>query len=255
MTARRVDLRRIPTDQTDANRLGRDRCRSGVLKWSKSTAYASVRDIAAMGVLVVENFLSRDECAELIATLSGLRDQLDQRNVSDPYWQGRTLFYEQVLQARPKAADIMARFQKAAAKRLRRFYLLRKPLYADTVHLVRWAEGQHMSAHADNVFPNGDPHPQFWRVCASVVYLNDNYDGGDLYFTRHDKLIKPKAGMLVGFSGGFYHEHAVLKVLRGERVTMPAFYTTSPEYADLSVHTELADGRASGHLTTVQPTT
>lgn len=48
--------------------------------------------------------------------------------------------------------------------------------------------------------------------------------------------IKPKAGMLVAFTAGFHHEHAVLKVASGERLTMPAFYTFQRSKADFFIH-------------------
>ena len=33
------------------------------------------------------------------------------------------------------------------------------------------------------------------RDFAGIVYLNDDYDGGELYFTGLDIAIKPKRGM------------------------------------------------------------
>lgn len=45
---------------------------------------------------------------------------------------------------------------------------------------------------------------------SNLLYLNDNYDGGELYFPKYDLLIKPEAGMLVSFPGNFYNRHGIM---------------------------------------------
>ncbi len=72
------------------------------------------------------------------------------------------------------------------------------------------------------------------RDFSGIVYLNDDYQGGEFYFTVHDTAIKPKKGMLVAFTAGFYHEHAVLRVEGAERLTMPFFLTFNQSRAHSS---------------------
>ena len=67
------------------------------------------------------------------------------------------------------------------------------------------------------------------------AYLNDDYQGGEFYFTALDTVIKPKKGMLVAFTAGFYHEHAVLRVEGSQRLTMPFFLTFDRGRADPSL--------------------
>ena len=83
-----------------------------------------------------------------------------------------------------------------------------------------------------------------WRNFSSIVYLNDDYDGGELYFTTLDRYIKPKTGMLVAFTAGFHHEHAVLKVTGNDRFTMPGFYTFDVNKADRFIYPELVQVNA-----------
>ena len=64
-------------------------------------------------------------------------------------------------------------------------------------------------------------------------YINDDYEGGELYLSLRSTLaVKPKRGMLVAFTGGFHHEHAVLKVRSGTRLTMLSFITFDRTKAD-----------------------
>jgi hypothetical protein len=51
---------------------------------------------------------------------------------------------------------------------------------------------------------------------AVIIYLNDDYEGGELYFTQHDLRVKPKAGTLVSFPGTDKYLHGVANVLPGE---------------------------------------
>ncbi len=221
------------------NQAGRDRCAYGHLMKTPDTIEATPDIYGALDYIVVEDFLNHDECATLMAAQRALRATLPQFDQQKDYWNGRVIYAHEVGAIDAKAGEIMTRFQKEATQRLGAFYQLTHPVYADTVQLVFWNDGMFMPPHADNANPDGAPHGMAWRNFSSVVYLNDDYDGGELYFTALDQYIKPKAGMLVGFTGGFYHEHSVLKVTGGDRFTMPSFYTFDTSRADRFIYPEL----------------
>jgi hypothetical protein len=44
---------------------------------------------------------------------------------------------------------------------------------------------------------------------STLIYLNDNYEGGEIYFPGHDLEIKPKAGMFITFPGNPNYVHGV----------------------------------------------
>ena len=232
-------LHSIPLAQRPANTSGRERSRNGVLVPSAVTRALSPADYASLDFIIVENYLGNSELQTLRESFAALRGTLNAKNLNNDYWQGRLLFAHEVNAHSREAGSIMKRFQIEATRRIEQFYKLTRPIYADTVQLVLWSEGIHMPAHADNANPDGSPHGMAWRNFSSIVYLNDDYDGGELYFTALDAYIKPKAGMLVAFTAGFHHEHAVLKVTRGERLTMPAFYTYERHKADFFIHSDL----------------
>lgn len=66
---------------------------------------------------------------------------------------------------------------------------------------------------------------------SSVLYLNDNYKGGELYFSSENKndysydtmSIKPQAGTIVFFDALTWHASA--PVLSGEKYAITNFYT------------------------------
>ena len=54
-----------------------------------------------------------------------------------------------------------------------------------------------------------------------VLYLNDNFEGGELYYPNLDIIIKPESGMLVYHPGD--EDHEVLPVVSGNRYTLTSF--------------------------------
>jgi 2OG-Fe(II) oxygenase superfamily len=57
-----------------------------------------------------------------------------------------------------------------------------------------------------------------------VLYINDDYNGGNLRFVDHDFEVKPKAGSLLVFPSTDDYEHGVMTVDPGPtRYAIPAF--------------------------------
>ena len=58
---------------------------------------------------------------------------------------------------------------------------------------------------------------------AALLYLNESYTGGELYFPLQDFEYKPKTGSLVFFEGDYTIPHGVKKVESGVRNNMISF--------------------------------
>lgn len=64
-------------------------------------------------------------------------------------------------------------------------------------------------------------YPYLWSGHLSILaYLNDDYEGGELYFPDLDYSIKPKKGMLILFPGSLHYQHGVTPVTSGTRYTL-----------------------------------
>lgn len=59
---------------------------------------------------------------------------------------------------------------------------------------------------------------------SSLIYLNDDYEGGELYFPEYDFAIKPEVGTLICFKGDENTLHGVKKVTDGIRYTISLFW-------------------------------
>lgn len=83
--------------------------------------------------------------------------------------------------------------------------------------LVRYTEGQFFSEHSDG----GEFLP---RRLSMVLYLNDDYDGGEISFTRFRSTIKTKARTLLLFPSTDEYSHAAQPVLSGTKYALIGFW-------------------------------
>ncbi|XP_077453750.1 prolyl 3-hydroxylase 3 [Stigmatopora argus] len=99
--------------------------------------------------------------------------------------------------------------------------------------------------HVDNCLLEPDTK-QCWkeppafihRDLSAVLYLNDDFDGGELFFTNRDAKtltarVKPTCGRLVSFSSGPVNPHGVTAVTRGRRCALALWFTKDKLYRDM----------------------
>tara|TARA_R100001082_G_scaffold99761_2_gene68626 strand:+ start:272 stop:763 length:492 start_codon:yes stop_codon:yes gene_type:complete len=82
------------------------------------------------------------------------------------------------------------------------------------VQIVRWPVGSKQNPHYDTA--------QEHTTLASIIYLNNNFIGGETYFTD-GITFTPKQGRLIIFDGQYY-EHGVNDVSKNERYVVAAWY-------------------------------
>jgi hypothetical protein len=56
-----------------------------------------------------------------------------------------------------------------------------------------------------------------------VVYLNDDYEGGQIYYPEKNIAIKPKKCALVMHPGNEEYQHGVREVIKGDRYAVTLF--------------------------------
>ena len=59
---------------------------------------------------------------------------------------------------------------------------------------------------------------------SGILYLNDDYEGGEINFPLQEIKLKPEAGTLLIFFGDQKIPHEVLKVISGKRYNLVSFY-------------------------------
>jgi hypothetical protein len=96
--------------------------------------------------------------------------------------------------------------------------------------IVELKTGDSMPVHLDHGsaanksvgLKTGAGHPT--RDISSVLYYNDDYEGGEIYFPNQDLLIKPKPGMFICFPAKDEFPHQVKEIKSGYRWCSTAFW-------------------------------
>jgi predicted 2-oxoglutarate/Fe(II)-dependent dioxygenase YbiX len=88
----------------------------------------------------------------------------------------------------------------------------------------KWYPGEYQDLHADGETAGGWPGYNYIVDYGSIIYLNDNYEGGELFFPKYDIFIKPKPGTLIFFPSTNMYAHGVTEVVSGVRYTSPHFW-------------------------------
>lgn len=76
--------------------------------------------------------------------------------------------------------------------------------------ILRYGVNQKFNTHVDD-------HPDFTRRVSTVYYLNEDYEGGEIYFSKFNVRYKPKANELLIFPSNYVYSHAVLPITSGVR--------------------------------------
>jgi len=187
-------------------------------------AKADSLEWAPPGLLVIENFLSVEKCRSwradfaqqptepaLVNKFDPLRNAtegvIDKQRVTDvlPMEQVKLYVYREVTLA---YRDAIVPFFKAQLDTF------------TTPSILKYGPGGKYNAHADSegwVRSEGRWRKTDDRDYSLLLYINDDYEGGSLYFPNFDIRIKPTAGMLVAFPSDHRYMHAAEPLISGER--------------------------------------
>lgn len=88
-------------------------------------------------------------------------------------------------------------------------------VYYEAFNFVKYSSpGQHFRIHADH-------GPAYNCTVSAVIYLNDNYEGGEISFPRLDNLVyKPKSGDIAIFPSNYIYEHASEPMISGDKYSV-----------------------------------
>jgi hypothetical protein len=151
-----------------------------------------------------ERFLRPEHCAELIAYTV---DNLPQQAVHSP----DTIFSGLYIN-RPASPLAISAGNRAATLLSLAFEV---KLKLEVHQLVMWPQGMEQAVHIDK--------RREATTHAAIVYLNDDFSGGETYFPDIKDEVRPQRGLLAGFPGRAL-AHGVRKVEHGTRHTLALWF-------------------------------
>jgi hypothetical protein len=181
-------------------------------------------------IIQVEDAVGAEDCRRLMTMYDQhihLTEVRDQTGFPVVYW-------DQFRDA-PGATESVSRIVEECLRNIGGQLRPAEPLYPETVILAAIGAEGHHSRHADNCRQNeqGDwvanhtPHHDVSAIC----YLNDEFDGGEIFFEQARMTVKPRRGLLLVFPSDAEHAHEVRPVRSGVRYTMPIWFTKQQRFA------------------------
>jgi hypothetical protein len=103
--------------------------------------------------------------------------------------------------------------QAAAVEDYRQDYNIMDLKYWEAFNFIKYGPGQHFQEHHDHGF-------SYNCTVSLVAYVNDDYEGGELYFRLQDLNLKPEAGDLFIFPSNFMYPHRAMPVHSGTKYSI-----------------------------------
>jgi len=90
---------------------------------------------------------------------------------------------------------------------------IHEALYHEGYNILKYSDGQQYSAHYDGGTDTS-------RAISALIYLNDDFEGGETEFINFDLKIKPQKGMLILFPSNFAYSHVAHPVTSGTKYAL-----------------------------------
>jgi hypothetical protein len=143
------------------------------------------------------------------------------------YWDHRVATTPTLDSVDPRISEIIVGMQLRLKEKVDAFFNV--DARATSPAIVRWLPGQRQQPHADKELHEGEgrgkPNDFPYYDIAGLFYINDDYEGGELYFPNQGIQFKPKAGAAYFFPGDMHYIHGVTEIRSGIRYVCPFFWT------------------------------
>lgn len=143
------------------------------------------------------------------------------------YWADRVATYPTIQKSDPEIPKLIEKMVARLKVEVDKFFNV--DANPTSPAMVRWLPGQLQMPHADKELHTGPdagkPNDFPYYDLAGLFYINDDYEGGELYFPNQGIQFKPKAGAAYFFPGDMNYIHGVTEIKSGIRYTVPFFWT------------------------------
>jgi hypothetical protein len=165
---------------------------------------------SADNVKILNNYLNVDECNYIIKLIK-LTQTSNNRLLQSEEFSGKNtlslVYYDSLSLPEKYVPGINSIVEKEYNVKLK----------ARHSRFAEWKHNDSKSIPIDDMGSKDSNHIAGW------VYLNDNYEGGDLSFINQDLSFKPKTGDLIIFPGNIHYWYNVGPA-NGSRYIMPIWF-------------------------------
>ena len=214
-------------------------------------------------VRIIENFIDTETCKKIVDYVNANKlwslanadmHQFESEEffkVFSKQWDDRKLDLNDIVSdhSNEKLVKIVWEIKESAKLQVEDFFDRKnEKVFLECWEIVRWFYPYQQAPHIDYLEPNfnrATDLPEDFNESVlpegtediylahnttkhftSMLYLNEDFEGGELYFPQSNNFtIKPKAGMLVIFSGHLGNPHGVTQITDGTRYVHTSFWS------------------------------
>jgi predicted 2-oxoglutarate/Fe(II)-dependent dioxygenase YbiX len=100
-------------------------------------------------------------------------------------------------------------------------YEFQEPLFHEPYNILKYRPGEEYKVHYDGPTEIG-------RAISALVYLNDDYEGGEIEFPNFNLKIKPEKGMVILFPSNYAYRHIAHPVTSGTKYALVTWIHDRP---------------------------
>ena len=169
-------------------------------------------------IYIDNNFLKQDEIDKFCQYAESTSDWIK----TDDHWSEKFIHYGSVSDNEIK--NILEIIKTQVEELI--FFRTTNNVQTETMQIVRWRKGDKLDPpHADCEHLDGSPHPYPNRHYSVLIYLNQDYEGGQIFFPNQNLEPNTSPGTFIQFEGTKEYLHGVKEVTLGERYTIVMFLT------------------------------
>lgn len=170
---------------------------------------------------IIDNFISEEDALFLIS------EQLNPSEVNEypSYYKDR--FGGTAFPYNKPTTSMLKKYGDLSNKVHQELNGFVNPIYVFKAFGSIWGEGQKGDLHIDA------QGPEPWIEWSTIIYLNDEFEGGKIYFPNQNYIYSPKKYSAVFFpSAGSEYVHGITTITSGKRHTALYMHTSLPDHCD-----------------------
>ena len=173
-------------------------------------------------ILQYENFLPEEDYTVLrnyVETTDGWQ------KMNNPLWNKRVVNVFNIDPGQKQVLNIISKLHLLTKNEIKGKLNPQEEVHSDTIQFQRTFVQPDQPPHSDSTGNNGEDNGTSHRKFSSLLYLNDEFEGGNLWFPNQNIEVIPKPNTLILFPATFEYMHGVKAVTNGIRYSILEFWT------------------------------
>lgn len=170
-------------------------------------------------VSINENFLD-EELFKSFSTFAKVSKMYD-LNENDTFWSKKVIHLHEVIFF-SKERKVYANLVKDKIKEV---FEVEQEIYPDLLCITKWLSDTSHGLHAPSENLDGTPNDLYWRRFGAILFLNEDYEGGEIHFPNQNITFSPKQNTLLIYPGTAEFVHEKNKITKDTRYIIDSFWT------------------------------